>query len=136
MTISFFNAIINTVKNVLYIKGEYYDNGIRINCGDSEKQMAEKLGISASYLSAIENGKRNVPDDLKDAILANYDLTPEEQEKMKKALASSLENMRLDFANLEENRRRVIYAVAKENLDDETIERICQVIKSTENKER
>lgn len=109
---------------------------IRINCGDSAKQMAEKLGISASYLSAIEHGKRNVPDDLKDAILANYDLTPEEQEKMKKALASSLENMRLDFANLEENRRRVIYAVAKENLDDETIERICQVIKSTENKER
>ena len=37
---------------------------IRINCGDSAKDMSEKLGISASYLSAIENGKRNVPDNL------------------------------------------------------------------------
>ena len=108
---------------------------IRINCGDSAKDMSEKLGISASYLSAIENGKRNVPDNLCDSLRANFKLTSEDEEKMTKALAMSLENMKLDLASLDESRKSVIYAVAKEGLDDETIERICQVIKLNEVKE-
>ena len=33
---------------------------IRVNTGDSMRTMAGKLGVSVSYLSAIENGKRNV----------------------------------------------------------------------------
>lgn len=31
---------------------------IRINTGDSARTMAEKFGMSPSYLSTIENGKR------------------------------------------------------------------------------
>lgn len=34
---------------------------IRINTGDSMRDMAAKIGMSATYLSAIETGKRNIP---------------------------------------------------------------------------
>lgn len=36
---------------------------IRINSGDTSKDMAKKLNLSPSYLSAIESGKRNIPAD-------------------------------------------------------------------------
>ena len=37
---------------------------IRINSGDTSKDMAKKLNLSPSYLSAIESGKRNIPLDI------------------------------------------------------------------------
>ena len=48
---------------------------IRINSGDSMRTMAEKLELSSSYLSAIENGKRNVPKNFDAIVFKNYDLT-------------------------------------------------------------
>jgi transcriptional regulator with XRE-family HTH domain len=38
-----------------------YLRKIRIDCGDLLKDMADKLGVTSSYLSAVETGKRNVP---------------------------------------------------------------------------
>ncbi|KHF28295.1 Helix-turn-helix domain protein [Anoxybacillus sp. BCO1] len=36
---------------------------LRIDNGELLKHMADKLGVTSSYLSAVENGKRNVPQD-------------------------------------------------------------------------
>ena len=37
---------------------------IRIDHGEILKNMADKLKMTASYLSAIECGKRNIPEEL------------------------------------------------------------------------
>ena len=34
---------------------------LRINTGETIVEMSEKLGLSTSYLSSIENGKRKIP---------------------------------------------------------------------------
>ena len=51
---------------------------IRINSGDSAKIMAEKLNMSASYLSTIENGKRNIPPEMETLLVKAYQLSDED----------------------------------------------------------
>lgn len=46
------------------------------------KEMADILGVSPSYLSAVENGKRNIPRDWYDKISSFYNLTSSEKNKL------------------------------------------------------
>ena len=48
---------------------------IRVNSGDSAKDMAIKLNMSPSYLSTIENGKRNIPPDMEQLLISAYNLS-------------------------------------------------------------
>ncbi len=59
---------------------------IRVNSGDTAKEMAGKLYMSPSYLSAIESGKRNIPANLIGAVADVYDLSPEDKEKLRDAV--------------------------------------------------
>ena len=102
---------------------------LRINTGETAQQMAAKLEISASYLSTIENGKRNVPPDLEDAIIAKYSLTNEEKEKLKNVVVKSTEMVKIDLTELPENKRHVIFELTKnESLDDEAVDSILEFI--------
>ena len=42
---------------------------IRIDNNEFLKDMANKLGVTVSYLSAVENGKRDIPDEWLDKII-------------------------------------------------------------------
>ena len=55
---------------------------IRINTGDSARTMAEKFGMSPSYLSTIENGKRNIPPEMEELVIRAYDLSEHDKEKL------------------------------------------------------
>lgn len=59
---------------------------LRINAGDSARQMADKLGLSPSYLSAIENGKRNIPNNMQADLIINYNLSETESNEVKKII--------------------------------------------------
>ena len=59
---------------------------IRINTGDSARTMAEKFGMSPSYLSTIENGKRNIPPEMEELVIRAYDLSEHDKEKLRKTL--------------------------------------------------
>lgn len=49
------------------------------------KNMAGRLGLNSSYLSAIESGNRDIPPDLTDKICNEYGLSAEERNKLKMA---------------------------------------------------
>ena len=59
---------------------------IRMNSGDSAKNMAKKLYISTSYLYLIENGNRRIPEDMEISISKAYDLSNEEMEALHRAV--------------------------------------------------
>jgi transcriptional regulator with XRE-family HTH domain len=48
---------------------------LRIDNNELMKDMANKLGVTTSYLSAIEKGKRNIPTDWAEQIAEHYELT-------------------------------------------------------------
>lgn len=51
---------------------------IRIDNNEFLKDMANKLGVTVSYLSAVENGKRDIPDEWLDKIINDYNLSKNE----------------------------------------------------------
>ncbi len=103
---------------------------IRINSGDSAKDMAEKLNISASYLSAIENGKRNIPNELMDLVFKLYPLSNKDKEKLKKAAVDSSASVKIDLTDLADKKKQVLIALTGNDLDESTIEQLCQIIKT------
>ena len=57
-------------------------NKLRIDNNQILKDMAGLLNVSSSYLSAVENGKRKIPDEWYDRISNLYHLTEDKKEKL------------------------------------------------------
>ena len=102
---------------------------LRINKGETAQQMSAKLGMSPSYLSTIENGKRNVPPTMEEDILKNYTLTEDQKTELHNVVVKSSEMVKIDLSELPENKRHVIFELTKKDaLDDDTVDSILQFI--------
>ena len=101
---------------------------IRINSGDTAKVMAERLGISVPYLSAIENGRRDIPTDLPDKLIKAYNLSERDQQKIRDAVVTSKDKVKIDLTDLAEKKRRVILALANDEIDNDTLDEICKMV--------
>jgi len=56
---------------------------IRVDKGESFRELAAILNVSATYISDLEKGRRNIPStELLDAIAQHYDLSTEDKNKM------------------------------------------------------
>jgi transcriptional regulator with XRE-family HTH domain len=107
-----------------------YMRKIRIRTGDSLRTMATKFGISAAYLSAVENGKRNISQDLLDRIYQAYSIPEEEQKVMNRVALNSISNYKVDLTTLTEKKRQLLVSVANERLDDETVDKLYEILKN------
>lgn len=103
---------------------------IRINSGDTAKAMADKLGISVPYLNAIENGRRDIPNDLTEKVITVYKLSEKDQQNIKEAVVSSKDKVKIDLTELADKKRRVILTLAKDEIDNDTLDEICKIINS------
>lgn len=52
---------------------------IRLDKGEILKDMAKRLGVSSACMSAVENGRKNVPEKWIDQIIEFYQLDEEGQ---------------------------------------------------------
>lgn len=75
--------------------------------------MGRKLGISTSYLSSIENGKREIPKDLFEKIVDKYELSPGKQVELEKAIGESLTQSVIELKKLDEERRELTLKYAR-----------------------
>ena len=101
---------------------------IRINSGDTAKAMADKLGISVPYLNAIENGRRDIPNDLVDKVINAYGLSQKDKQNLRDAMARAKDKVKIDLTELAEKKRRVILALANDEIDNETLDQICKIV--------
>lgn len=101
---------------------------IRINSGDSAKDMAQKLNMSPSYLSTIENGKRNIPPDMEELLIKAYNLSDKDKTKLRKAMVDSSDTVKIDLTDLAEKKKQMIYEITKGDLDEATIDQLCEII--------
>ena len=108
---------------------------IRINCGDSAKDMALKLNMSPSYLSTIENGKRNIPPDMEELLIRAYNLSDKDKEKLRKAMVNSSDTVKIDLTELAEKKKRMIYEITKGDLDEATIDKLCKIMQENKGEE-
>ncbi len=75
---------------------------LRIDNEQSLGDMAEKLGLSAAYLSAIENDKRKIPEDMKDNLFKAYSLTEEQKLEFARLVAESREKVEIGLAGIQQ----------------------------------
>jgi transcriptional regulator with XRE-family HTH domain len=101
---------------------------IRINSGDSSKIMAKKLNLSPSYLSAIENGKRNVPSDMEKQLYGAYPLSDVDKEKIHKAMFNSVETIKINLTDFAEKKQKLIFAITRDNISEDTIDKMFNLI--------
>lgn len=87
---------------------------LRIDNGELLKDMAVKLGVTSSYLSAVENGKRNVPQKWINQITELYSLSASAEEDLRKAVQESQNTIKIDFKGFSKEDKNVLMALARE----------------------
>ena len=72
---------------------------MRIDCSEVLGAMAGRLGVSPAYLSSIENGGREIPEDFVAKIVAEYRLSDEKKNELEEAKAQVRGAVNVRFAN-------------------------------------
>ena len=112
--------------------GEFLKH-LRINKHEMLKNMAGKLGLNSSYLSAIERGNRDIPPDLTDKICTEYGLDEGQRKELKEAeLNTDRKLVQIDMKKINENRlaKEVVlnFAGKAESLTDEQLSEINAIL--------
>lgn len=105
---------------------------LRIDENETLKQMAVKLNITPAYLSAIENGKRTMPEAKSKELITLYKLTEDQQKEMHVAMLGSVMKIELNIENISTQQRLMLFEVKDnfKNIDDVTAEKIIKLIKA------
>ena len=82
---------------------------LRIERSQLLKEMAELLNVTTSYLSAVEMGKRNVPESWREIIIANYN----EVQAMDEAIYNSQRTLKLNLNSYDEDDKNLILSFAR-----------------------
>jgi transcriptional regulator with XRE-family HTH domain len=124
-----FNRIIGGC-NVLTEFGRFLRK-LRIDHGELIKDMAEKLEVTASYLSAVETGKRNIPETWADRIAKFYYLNEDDKIRLQTAALHSAKIIILPIKNAGEHKKEtaVLFAREFEGMSDELLTQIRDLIK-------
>ncbi|MDR2832090.1 MAG: helix-turn-helix domain-containing protein [Streptococcaceae bacterium] len=110
---------------------------IRLNRDLLLKHMAEKLGFTSSYLSAIENGKKRIPDNLISDLATLFKLSSKEIEKLEESKLESLDSIEFNITKMDETQKEVVFSFARrfENLSEDKLVKLRKIIEEFELKE-
>jgi len=84
---------------------------LRLDKGERLLDVADKLGVSAAFVSAVETGKKSIPDDYVAQIVRVMELTAEETQLLQSAADRTKTVVRVD--NLEVDQRELVAAFAR-----------------------
>ena len=93
--------------------------------------MAKVLSTSTPFLSAVENGKKNVPAEWAGKLTESYHLTPGERDKLLRSIEESKLQYKIVLRDASVNRRKaaVQFARSFDEMDDETALKILELLK-------
>ena len=103
---------------------------IRIDHGEIMKDMAEKLGVTSAFLSAVETGKRNAPETWLESLVELYKLTEEQFRELREAFGTSKSDVKFDLRGKSDEDRKVVMAFAREftSLNEEEKQKILNML--------
>lgn len=102
----------------------------RIDHNITLKEMADKIGISSAFLSAIETGRKSFPDSLENKILENFTFSQNEKEDLQASIDSSRNSITKEVGN-EPLDQMIMGAFCRnyDTLDNETKSKILTLLK-------
>jgi len=104
---------------------------IRIDHGHVLKDMAKVLGVTVSFLSSVEAGKKNVPASWVDEISKEYCLSESEKEHLQALANEAVIGVKVDLRNSTQFQREAALIFARDfgELSDEDANRIIKLLK-------
>ena len=103
---------------------------LRIGKGEILKTMAETLGVSSAFLSAVENGKKKLPDAWLPKLEEYYGLSSEQMEELRQAIIESGDTVALNIRNASAGNRQLAISFARQfdTLDEETSKKLLSIL--------
>ncbi|MCD7828459.1 MAG: helix-turn-helix domain-containing protein [Clostridiales bacterium] len=104
---------------------------LRVQHHEVMGDAAKFLGVSTPFLSAVENGKKNIPAEWFDIISAHYSLDEKQIAEMKQAAENSKTQIKITLAKSEDYQREAALQFARsfEGIDEDTAEKIIKILK-------
>lgn len=104
---------------------------LRIDNGEILKTMAETLGVSSAFLSAVENGKKKMPESWYGKLSAAYSFSEAQQESLRTAVMESNDRVEIHLQHASAGNRElaILFARQFDALDDETGQKIAEMLK-------
>jgi len=105
---------------------------IRIDRDEVLQDMATKLNVTASYLFAIEKGKRNVPLEWLNTLPATYALSDQLACELRQVAVTQMPFIKLKLTNTTMKGKELVFTLAQQidKLDDVTLEKLNAVLVS------
>ncbi len=106
--------------------------GLRMKDEISLRTMAADLGISPAFLSAVENGKKKMPDSWFSLIPEKYNLTDNESDEFKDIAYESFETVELNLAKAKDANKKLAIRLARrfDEIDEKTCEELLEVLEN------
>lgn len=103
---------------------------LRLAKGEILKDMAECMGVSSAFLSAVENGKKKMPDTWYQKLAESYNLDETQIANLRQAVMESGEVVELNIKNASVGNRQLAVSFARQfdSLDEETSQRILKIL--------
>lgn len=104
---------------------------LRVQHHEVMGDMAKLLGVSAPFLSAVENGKKNVPFEWLDIIAKHYSLNEKQIEEKRESAENSKSQVKIILSQSESYQREAALQFARsfDDIDEETATRILELLK-------
>lgn len=109
---------------------------LRIDKNEILKDMADKLGVTVSFLSAVENGKKRMPSSWNTKICELYDLDDNQEDEFTKAIAKSENKIDFDMQDVTIEQKEIAVSFARKfsDFDERQIQKIKNIMKGSDNK--
>lgn len=104
---------------------------LRFEKGEVLKDMAEKLGVTVSFLSAVENGKKRMPGHWNSKICELYNLNYNERELLTKAIADTEDSIELNFSGVSNQNKELAVSFARKfsEFDNDELEQLRKLLR-------
>lgn len=104
--------------------------GLRIENQEFLKDMADNLGVSSAFLSAVENGKKKLPEAWYEKLTKLYSLTKEQQEELRQVVMETNGIIELDIAHSACHQRNLAVSFAREfnSLDEDLCKKLLDLL--------
>lgn len=103
---------------------------LRMDRGEILRDMARNLNVSSAFLSAVENGKKKLPDAWLRKLETIYHLSEAQITELKDAIVESSDTIALDVRNASAGNRQLAASFARhfDSLDEETTQKLLAIL--------
>lgn len=103
---------------------------IRFKEDERMVDMAKSIGVSTSFLSALELGRKQVSKDLIGKLFSAYDIDESKKDEIRELAAMSGTSIRLNLEGASDQKREFVSNLSKKlaELDDDVIAQLQEVL--------